>query len=549
MEKICATCRQEFIFSDDESKLYTELDVPTPDMCPSCRRQRRVLFRNFFHLYHRTCSLTGKKIISMYGDDAPYPVYDIHEWWGDRWDPLSFGIDVDWMKPFFEQVGVLLSTVPRLAMVSTYCENSDYCNMAVETKNSYLVAGCVKNENCMYGHIVWKCQDCIDCLYCYESRWCYECIDCVQCHGLSYSRDCDNCSDGMFLVHCIGCRDCFGCVGLQNKQYHIFNIPYSKQEYEQKMNELQTTKRSFISFATEKLTELIGKEIVKYYHGFDCENVTGDYLYHSRNVTEGYDLKNCEDVFHCATIDGFVNSQDCNFCGAAPGERCLSNVFVQGYEIAFCHNCREGSHLWYCDHCFSCKDCFGCVGLRNKRYCILNKQYSKEEYEALLPRLKMHMREHGEFGKFFPPELSPFGYNESIAYEYFPLTKQETLERGWKWHDDTVKGSQNYMGPATTVPDDTNDAPDSIANTILRCEASGKLYKILPQELRFYRSRKLPLPTLCFEERQRRRFAARNPRKLWKRNCAKCQKGIETTYAPERPETVYCEECYLASIY
>lgn len=550
MQKKCTDCRQPFDFAPNETKLYEELEVPLPTLCPACRRQQRLLFRNFFHLYHRTCSLTGKKIISMYRDDAPHPVYDIHEWWSDRWNALDFGQEIDWKKPFFEQIEALFFTVPRLAMVSTNCENSEYCNMAIDTKNSYLVAGCVGNEDCMYGHIVWKCKDCVDCLYCYEGMWCYECIDCVQCHTLSYSRDSDNCSDSMFLVHCVGCRDCFGCVGLNNKQYHIFNVPHSKEEYAMKMKELRTTKHSIIDFAKERLNELIGKEIVKYYHGFNCENVTGDYLYNSKNITEGYDLKNCEEVFHCATIDGFKNGQDCNLCGAAPGERCLSSVFVQGYEVAFCHNCPSNcSHLWYCDHCFSCKDCFGCVGLRSKRYCILNKQYTKEEYETLLPRLKKLMREHDELGKFFPPALSSFCYNESIAYEYFPLTKEEVHKRRWKWHEEATEGVRNYMGPEAKVPDDTQDAPDSIANTILRCEVSGKLYKILPQELRFYRSMKLPLPHLCFEERQRRRFAARNPRRLWERECMSCKKKIQTTYAPERPEIVYCEECYLQAVY
>jgi CxxC-x17-CxxC domain-containing protein len=41
----------------------------------------------------------------------------------------------------------------------------------------------------------------------------------------------------------------------------------------------------------------------------------------------------------------------------------------------------------------------------------------------------------------------------------------------------------------------------------------------------------------------------RNPRKLFKRTCDKCGKGIQKTYAPERPEIVYCQECYEKEIY
>lgn len=486
----------------------------------------------------------------MYRENVPFPVYDAQVWRGDSWDALQYGFDIDWQESMFQQISRLHRTVPRMNVVSSNCENSDYCNMAVNTQNSYLIFGCVENQDCMYGHIVWKCQDCLDCLYCYQCIRCYECIDCLQCHSLAFSRDCDNCSTSFFLIHCIGCRDCFGCVGLKNKQYYIFNEPHTKDEYVKKMAELNTGSHQILSFATDRVQALVGKEVVKYYHGFNCENVTGDYLYNCRNIQAGFDLKNSEDSMHCATGDGFIDCLDCNFCGQAPIQHCVSTMFVQGHEIFYSHNCPSGcARLWYCDHCFSCQDCFGCEGLKNKRYCILNKQYSKEEYERLVPQMKEHMKKYGEFGRYFPPELSPFAYNETIAFEYFPLTKEDVVSRGWQWYDDESTSGENYLGPKSVVPDDVRDASDDLTKAIFSCEASSKLYKILPQELQFYREMKLPLPTRCFMERQRARFAMRNPRRLWSRQCAKCQKDIQTTYAPERPEIVYCEECYLREVY
>ena len=32
------------------------------------------------------------------------------------------------------------------------------------------------------------------------------------------------------------------------------------------------------------------------------------------------------------------------------------------------------------------------------------------------------MQDTGERGEFFHPSLSPFGYNETVAQEYYPLT-------------------------------------------------------------------------------------------------------------------------------
>ena len=90
---------------------------------------------------------------------------------------------------------------------------------------------------------------------------------------------------------------------------------------------------------------------------------------------------------------------------------------------------------------------------------------------------------------------------------------------------------------------------DDICQKILLCKITGKPYKIIPQELKFYKDMGIPIPRICPDQRHKERMTLRNPRKLWARKCMKCQKDIQTTYAPERPEIVYCEECYLASVY
>ncbi|MFH0770304.1 MAG: hypothetical protein V1926_02905 [Candidatus Peregrinibacteria bacterium] len=554
MPHTCTHCGEAFSLHTKEVELNHALDIPDPVECPSCRRQQRLMFRNFFHLYHRSCDSSGKKIISMYDKGTLFPVYGIQEWWSDRWDGLTYGIDPDYSCPFFEQLASLHRTVPRIGFMNVNCENCDYCNMSNGSRNCYLVFGNVGNEDCMYGHIVWQSKDCYDCLYTYRSEFCYECIDCVQCHSLSFSRDSDNCTSSMFLVHCVGCSDCFGCVGLHKKQYCIFNEPHTKEEYRTKIAALNTGNRHTIDLSRRRVQELIGGEIVKNYHGFDCENVTGDYLYNCKNITEGYDLKNCEDCLYGATLDSFTDSMDCNFCGINVGKRaelCYNCLTVgPNYRMFCCHASQnDNANLFYCDTCHGCEDCFGCISLKKKRHCILNKQYTEEEYKKITAKFVELMKKTGEWGQFFPREMTPFGYNETITQEYFPLTKEQTLAKGWKWKEETNDEEQQYLGPTVEVPDDIRDVPDSICTQILTCEATGKFFKIIPQELAFYRQMNLPLPRASFMERQRRRFALRNPRKLWNRQCAKCQKPIATSYAPDRPEIVYCETCYLQEVY
>jgi len=40
------------------------------------------------------------------------------------------------------------------------------------------------------------------------------------------------------------------------------------------------------------------------------------------------------------------------------------------------------------------------------------------------------MIETGEWGEFFHPSLSPFGYNETVAQEYYPLQNVQNVQKG-----------------------------------------------------------------------------------------------------------------------
>jgi len=90
-----------------------------------------------------------------------------------------------------------------------------------------------------------------------------------------------------------------------------------------------------------------------------------------------------------------------------------------GYGYRFTNFCRNSQDLFYCDNCHGCKNCFGCVGLRKKEYCILNKQFTRQEYEEFLPSIISHMTSTQEWGEFFPIEKSIFPYEDTLAAEYF----------------------------------------------------------------------------------------------------------------------------------
>jgi hypothetical protein len=204
----------------------------------------------------------------------------------------------------------------------------------------------------------------------------------------------------------------------------------------------------------------------------------------------------------------------------------------------------------YCDLVISCHDCFGCIGLRHKRNCILNKQYSKEDYEELKSKIILHMKKTGEWGQFMPHYLSCFGFNESTAAEYFPLSKEEAIRQGYNWSDTEEKRPQaKKTVTASDLPDLISDVTDEILDWAIECEKSKRSFKITSQELKFYRDHNLPVPHLHSDERHMVRLNLRTPRKLFDRKCANCEVGIKTTYSPSRPEIVYCEKCYLTKFY
>jgi len=166
--------------------------------------------------------------------------------------------------------------------------------------------------------------------------------------------------------------------------------------------------------------------------------------------------------------------------------------------------CQENVHsLEYCLFCLGgSENLFGCVGLRKKSYCIFNKQYTKEGYEKKVEKIKVHMDKMPyvdkrgivyKYGEFFPSEISPHGYNETLAQEFFPLSKEQALEENFKWTEE-VKRNYQIDFEVGDLLDDIKDVADDIIGKVIACEHGGKCnqlcttaFKIIPDELNFYR--------------------------------------------------------------
>lgn len=556
MNKSCANCGQSFQITEEDRQFLDRLSpmiagmkqpLPEPTLCVDCRVQRRMAHMNELNLFKNTCGFVGKTVISDKHPSLPFKVYSQPVWFSDKWDARDEGRDFDFSRPFFEQYRELQLAVPYPSLYTAfeYDENSEYTNYCGKDKNCYLIFDSDESRDCFYSYSINSCVDCTDLYRTRKSELCSECIDCLGCYGSSYLQDCANCSDSMFLQNCTGCKNCLFCCNLQNKEYFVENKQVTPEEFRairaslKDRQSIENAKGNFAAFSLGFPKKSL--------HGQQNENVTGDYLVNCKDAFECFDGNDVWEGRRLVRI--FMPAKDSCDCEAIGEAELLYECCEMGYgarQNAFCMHClNDLSELLYCSFCEYSKNLFGCVGIRRKQYCILNKQYTKEEYEALVPKIIAHMRKTGEWGEFFPVQNAVFGYNDTMAQLWYPLEKSMAQAAGCLWRE---PDAGDYLPQTAEVPDSIDAVTDELCKEVLCCETCGKNYKVIAQELALLRKIGMPVPKSCFLCRHMARMAKRNPRKLFDRQCMNCSKDIRTTYAPDRPETVYCEECYLQSI-
>src|SRR3989344_2361143 len=513
--KNCQNCKKEFTIESEDLVFYEKIKVPPPTWCPECRFHRRLATINERTLFKRKDSFDGKEIVSIFSPDVPFPVFREEIWRSEKWDPQEYERTYNFSTPFFKQLKELFDVVPRQNLNTLNSINCHYCSLINSSKNCYRTVGFMA-EDCLYGHYTRNVKNSADYFYLIDSENCYETIDCAHCYNVTHSQYAAECYNSSFLYDCVNCHHCFGCIGLRNKSYHIFNKPYQEEEYKKKISQYNLGNQETVKKLRKEFEELKKTFPRRYAHLFNSVNTTGNNVTNAKNCTFCFDIdpltsstENCKNVLIATAVK---DSYDLVETGEE-SQLCYEVDTAWGYRVLFSQNIIQGHNVQYSYNCRDCSDIFGCNGLRNKQYCVLNKQYTKEEYEKLIPKIIEHM----------------------------------------------------------------NDITDDILNQIIGCEHKGKCnencsvaFRIIPQELEFYRKQNLSFPRLCPNCRHYQRIKQRNPLKLWHRKCTcsgtksdngiyqntaehfhkpgRCPNEFETSYALERLETVYCEQCYSVEV-
>ena len=405
----------------------------------------------------------------------------------------------------------------------------------------------------MYGDFVIASRDCVDCTTMYtKGERCYQCINVDNSYQCQFCILCNNCSNCYYCYDLRGCTDCFLSVNLRNKTNYFLNQQYTKEEYQKKVAEFKLGSHADRQKLYAQYLEILQKALYKYAVVEHSSNVTGSYIFDSKNTHHAFDAQECEDVKYVANVEGGVKDTMDSYRNALKIELVYeSHALIRVFNLKFCNVTYDVSHLEYCDNCFNSQNLFGCIGLKKGEYMILNKRYSPEDYKELVRKIKIQMTNDKTYGEFFPIALSPFGYNETHNPIFgTKMTKEEVLAKGWKWEDNTPGTFGKETLAPEQVPDNIKDVADDITKQALKCVTCSRNYNIVPQELEFYRRENIPIPRQCYPCRDAARIALRAPRKLYHRQCMKenCPTEFETPYAPERPEVIYCEEHYTSSI-
>ncbi len=584
MENICKNCKSKFILPERGMDICKKLNVPFPDQCRECMFKQRMSWRNENTLYKRPNNTPDStaEIISIYSKDSPVVVYDQDYWNSDKWDPKEYGQDYDFSESFFKQFYKLYTKVPWPNIRQWNCVNSIYDNHAKGNKNCYMTFGGTESENCGHSTFNFNCKDTWDVYFSTHLVNCYECVDCHNCYNVRYSRYVRNSTDSYFLYDCVNCSNCIGCVNLRNAKYCIFNEQYSKEEYEQIVKDLDFGNYQTIQELSEKFVEHKNNFPKKFAVNINCQNTNGDNSAQVSNSNLVFDVEgpaeNLEDVFTAGfgAKDSFSVS---HFGYNADLSYNSFGIFSSASRVICSLYCPTCVNVSYSYNCVNCQDCFGCVGIKNGKYMIFNKQYSKEDYFEMVEKIKKHMndlpyKDKNEvvytYGNFFPSELSPFGYNETIAQEYFPKEKEKALGEGFNWYDKQDNVYKTTL-KASDIVDSINDIDESVLKEVIECTETGKAFRIVPMEFEFYKRLKIPIPRIEPKTRHYKRINSRNGLLLRNAICdcagdfskngiyknssthehkeGFCDVEFMTTHPDDEKNILYCEKCYNKEVY
>ncbi len=317
-----------------------------------------------------------------------------------------------------------ITPLPCVRQYGTY-SNSIYSDTNANVENCFLVRCSTWCKNIGYSFVVKKTSDVWNSVKIQNGEGnIYASYSVDNWSNIFYSRCIENSSNIWFSSNLTNCYECILSDNLENKSYVIKNIAYSQEDYLSKKKEILDLKSHFPYFCSRvtwtKYKNINSENIENIIGGTHILNGRNGIIVWSpigtRNIYDALGTWTLWDYYACA--DSGVNSEYI-YCSVA---------IVQS------------SRIFYSQFLENCSFCIGCIWLKNKSYCILNKQYSKEEWEVKVCEIFASMEADGTLGSFFPASMCPFYFNDTLAYLIDDTFTKEEVEAEWYlWRDEPIK--------------------------------------------------------------------------------------------------------------
>ncbi|MCB9798173.1 hypothetical protein H6758_00425 [Candidatus Nomurabacteria bacterium] len=528
-----------FEISEAEYHLHKMLKVPLPEVAPHERIMGLRAYMGGIELFSRIL-VGNQSVVTMYDPESEISLISEEDWFGDNFDAQKYAAEYSTRRSIISQIRDLMYRVPHVPLLQDpSSEKSQWSIYELAFKNSYATYGGLECEEVMYADLCIQSEHCVDVMSVVQTQWSYEGVQLFQCSNTFFSQFSSGLFDAYFTFGSINCSHVFGCVNIQNKEYCFFNQQLTKDEYESIVSKIDLSDRSVVEYWDRKAKEFWKQG----YHlgdtNFQSENVIGQHLISSKDAS-GFEATDLERVYNVFDV-GFA--KDCFDVTTSSNveKSCLTACVTEGFENKMSLSCDNCINVEYCELCSNCENCFGCVGLRRKKFCIFNKQYTEEEYWKTLDAIKTQMLAEGTYGKFFRLQDSPIAYNISHAGIFFPKTKSQMESAGLRYYQGKPPASSNQT--LEKVPERLSDFREEMLDKKFIDAGSGRVFQIVKPEFEFHKKFGIALPSDHSIERRLRRYKDVMEIRTSRGACEKCS-AVLYTRTPHEQVRFLCGECY-----
>lgn len=429
-------------------------------------------------------------------------------------------LEYDHQQDLFSQFQALLTSLPFSALYNyPWAENSSFAFSVLNSKNCYLSFTVITDcENIVYSFAVKEwCRNVFSSVQVSNySENIYQSTCIIRGYNVFFSKFIENSADIWWSTNLIWCKECMLCDWLENASYCIENISYAPEVYKKKKHELLLEK---------ELYQARYEQCTWTWVNFWSTNVTNsNFVLNSENVEHGmysFDLKDAKNTLIVGSPNGNIHMYDAFEAWSLGNSHFYGviNTWVNSEHVYNSEWIITCSHVFYSRFLDTCSYCLWCIWLRNKKYCILNKQYTKEKWFETVDKIFWRMNQEWILGDYFPGEINPFYFNDTVASLVADFTKDEVLEAWYMWRDQQIKvdipewmdvvqvsdlgeyegwkvGKKNITSvPWMEIPEEAVRYIDpSILKKVIRDE-EGNVYRVIKMEYDFLMKYWLPLPT------------------------------------------------------